>query len=45
MTNSRPIGSGFFSDTLQMVGVIAPDGVLYQGTTSGIIRVTPERRT
>lgn len=45
VTNSRPIGSGFFSDTLQMVGVIAPGGVLYQGTTSGIIKVTPEKQS
>lgn len=44
VVNSEPIGSGFFSDTLEMVGVITPDRVLYQGTVSGIIRVTPEER-
>lgn len=28
------------SNTLQMVGTIAPDGVLYQGTITGFVTVT-----
>lgn len=39
--NRHPVGTGFFADTLEMVGVITPDGVLYQGTTSGLVRVEP----
>lgn len=37
------VGTGFFSDTLEMVGVITPEGVLYQGTVSGLVRVEPPR--
>jgi hypothetical protein len=35
------IGSGFLSDTLQMAGNIGLMGVYWQGTLSGIFRVTP----
>lgn len=33
-------GAGFVFDTLQMVGSIAPGGVVYQGTTTGVLRIT-----
>ncbi|MFJ9844287.1 hypothetical protein ACIRYZ_28290 [Kitasatospora sp. NPDC101155] len=33
------LGSGFIYDTLQMAGTIAPDGVVYQGTLTGVVRV------
>ncbi|MFE2725264.1 hypothetical protein [Kitasatospora sp. NPDC059327] len=33
-------GAGFIFDTLQMVGSIAPGGVVYQGTTTGVLRIT-----
>lgn len=39
VVSEHPIGFGFFSDTLEMVGTITPDGVLYQGTVTGIVRV------
>lgn len=35
------IGSGFFSDTLQMAGNIGIEGVYWQGTISGISRIEP----
>jgi len=35
------IGSGFLSDTLQMAGNIGLMGVYWQGTLSGIIRISP----
>ena len=34
-----PYGSGFGANPLQMVSLISPDGVLYQGTERGILRV------
>jgi hypothetical protein len=34
------LGSGFLYDTLQMVGSIAPGGVVLQGTTTGVLRIT-----
>lgn len=36
---STPFG-GKRSNTLQMVGTIAPDGVLYQGTLTGYVRIS-----
>ena len=36
----RPIGVSLPFDTLQMVGTIAPGGVLYQGTTTGLFRIS-----
>ena len=38
--SSKPIGATR-SNTLQMVGTIAPNGVLYQGTVTGFARVMP----
>ncbi|AUY49857.1 hypothetical protein [Streptomyces sp. CB01881] len=35
-------GAGFLFDTLQMVGSIAPGGVVYQGTTTGVLRITAD---
>jgi hypothetical protein len=37
----QPIGATAAQDTLQMAPTIAPGGVLYQGTISGIVRVSP----
>ena len=37
--SSTPYGSGFGANPLQMVSLISPDGVLYQGTERGILRV------
>jgi hypothetical protein len=37
----QPIGASAAQDTLQMAPTIAPGGVLYQGTISGILRVSP----
>ncbi|MFG3224721.1 hypothetical protein ACGF07_08075 [Kitasatospora sp. NPDC048194] len=34
------LGSGFIFDTLQMAGTIAPGGVVYQGTTTGVLRIS-----
>ncbi|WP_145745191.1 hypothetical protein [Saccharopolyspora dendranthemae] len=42
VVNSHPTGFGFFADTLQMVGTITQDRVLYQGTVSGILRIAPK---
>jgi hypothetical protein len=36
-----PVGATSAEDTLQMAPTIAPGGVLYQGTISGIVRVSP----
>lgn len=36
------LGAGFLYDTLQMVGTPAPDGVLYQGTITGVVRISPK---
>ncbi|WP_344445266.1 hypothetical protein [Kitasatospora nipponensis] len=33
------LGAGFVYDTLQMAGTIAPGGVVYQGTTTGVVRI------
>jgi hypothetical protein len=38
---TKPLGAGYLSDTLQLSPTIAPNGVLYQGTISGIDRVAP----
>ncbi|MFC4127775.1 hypothetical protein [Nocardia rhizosphaerae] len=35
------IGGTAIHNTLQMVGTIAPDGTLYQGTMSGLFRIAP----
>ena len=37
--SSTPYGTGWQNNPLQMVSMISPDGVLYQGTESGLIRV------
>lgn len=39
--SSRLIGTSTVHDTLQMVGTIAPGRVQYQGTTTGLFRITP----
>ncbi|MFD8087490.1 hypothetical protein ACFV4F_38025 [Kitasatospora sp. NPDC059722] len=39
---TRFLGAGFLFDTLQMVGSIAPGGVVYQGTTTGVLRISAE---
>lgn len=36
---TKTFGVGISSDTLQMVGTIAPNRILYQGTLSGIVRI------
>jgi len=41
----EPIGSGFFHDTLQMVGNTGEDRVLWVGTASGVTRIEPACRT
>lgn len=35
------IGWGFFADTLQMAGNIGINGVYWQGTISGVVRIAP----
>lgn len=40
MPDSRPFGAGFLFDPLQMVGRITPERVLFQGTMTGIVRVS-----
>ncbi|MCG6498673.1 hypothetical protein [Kitasatospora sp. A2-31] len=42
VVRTRYTGAGFLFDTLQMVGSIAPGGVVYQGTTTGVLRITAE---
>ncbi|MFC8455229.1 hypothetical protein [Kitasatospora sp. NPDC057223] len=37
---TKYLGGGFIFDTLQMVGSIAPGGVVYQGSTTGVLRIT-----
>lgn len=37
----QPIGATAIHNTLQMVGTIAPDRTLYQGTMSGLFRIAP----
>ena len=39
--STRPFGLGLPSDTLQLAGTIAPDGVLWQGTITGLFRIAP----
>jgi hypothetical protein len=36
---TTPLGTGYLADTLQLSPTITPNGVLYQGTISGIDRV------
>ena len=45
--SSTPYGSSSGDNPLQMVSMISPDGVLYQGTEHGLIRVeaVPEPST
>lgn len=38
----QPIGLGFPANTLETVGTITPDNVLYQGTVTGIYRMTAD---
>lgn len=40
VVRTKWLGSGFVLDTLQMVGSIAPGGVVLQGTTTGVLRIT-----
>ncbi|GAA1937341.1 hypothetical protein [Kitasatospora viridis] len=37
---STPIGLGLLYNPLQMTGTTAPDGTLYQGTETGVLRIT-----
>ena len=39
--HSTPIGAGYLSDTLQLAPTIVPGRVMYQGTISGIDRISP----
>ncbi|MGW7576690.1 hypothetical protein [Streptomyces sp. NPDC054765] len=39
VTRTLPLGVGAPYDTLQQVGTIAPGGVLYEGTMTGILRI------
>jgi hypothetical protein len=47
LLSSTPYGSSSGDNPLQMVSMISPDGVLYQGTERGLIRVeaVPEPST
>ncbi|MBF9067721.1 hypothetical protein [Streptacidiphilus fuscans] len=38
--SSTPIGLGLLYNPLQMTGTTAPDGTLYQGTETGVLRIT-----
>ncbi len=42
VVRTKYLGAGFIFDTLQMVGSIAPGGVVLQGTTTGVLRITAE---
>ncbi|MFF0412911.1 hypothetical protein ACFYUY_21025 [Kitasatospora sp. NPDC004745] len=42
VTRTAYLGAGFLFDTLQTVGSIAPGGVVYPGTTTGIPRITAQ---
>ncbi|MFE4602464.1 hypothetical protein ACFRKE_16595 [Kitasatospora indigofera] len=42
VVRTKYTGAGFLFDTLEMVGSIAPGGVVYQGTTTGVLRITAE---
>jgi hypothetical protein len=37
--SSVPLGATTAYETLQLAGNIAPDGTLYQGTLTGILRI------
>ncbi|MEU1088619.1 hypothetical protein ABZ401_17610 [Streptomyces sp. NPDC005892] len=37
---TKSVGTGSLFDSLQMVGSIAPGGVVYQGTITGVVRVS-----
>lgn len=39
VTRTRYLGLSSLYDTLQMVGTIAPGGVVYQGTITGVVRI------
>ncbi|MFF0544376.1 hypothetical protein ACFYTF_16210 [Nocardia thailandica] len=41
LESERVIGATAVHNTLQMVGTITPDRTLYQGTMSGLFRITP----
>ncbi|MFF8782367.1 hypothetical protein ACF07W_34300 [Streptomyces sp. NPDC015140] len=36
------LGTSSLYDTLQMAGTVAPGGVVYQGTITGVVRIAPE---
>lgn len=40
VTRSKQVGIGSLYDSLQMAGTIGPDGTYYQGTVTGVVRVT-----
>ncbi|MFE9249481.1 hypothetical protein [Streptomyces sp. NPDC007088] len=42
VTRSGRVGVGSLFDTLQMAGTAAPGGVWYQGTVTGVLRVTAD---
>ncbi|QHC23669.1 hypothetical protein GR130_22165 [Streptomyces sp. GS7] len=39
VTRALPLGAGAPYDTLQQVGTIAPGGIVYEGTISGVLRI------
>jgi hypothetical protein len=39
--HSTLIGAGYLSDTLQLAPTIVPGDVMYQGTISGLVRISP----
>jgi hypothetical protein len=39
--HSTLIGAGYLDDTLQLAPTIVPGGFMYQGTISGIVRISP----
>jgi hypothetical protein len=39
--SSAPLGATTAYETLQLAGNIAPNGTLYQGTITGILRIAP----
>ncbi|WP_414170098.1 hypothetical protein ACMATS_33920 [Streptoverticillium reticulum] len=41
VTRSRPLAAGAPYDALRQVGTIAPGGVVYEGTITGILRIAP----
>ncbi|MFF4935249.1 hypothetical protein ACFY2H_41415 [Streptomyces griseofuscus] len=42
VTRTVPLGTGPGFETLQQVGTLAPGGVLYEGTVSGVERIAPQ---